>query len=410
MLRGSAVEATKRSPLLVIFLTVFIDLLGFGIVLPLLPRYAKALEASPATLGLLMSSFSAMQFLFSPLWGRLSDRVGRRPVLLIGLFSSCLFYGLFGVATMRGSLPLLFVSRIGAGIAGATIATAQAFIADSTSDKERGKGMALVGAAFGAGFTFGPLFGSIWVSSEPGAGPSPAPGFVASALSFAAFLFALLVLPESRRAGGPRTDTGWLNWSHWKSLHMPSVGTLILTFFVATFAFANFEATLALLTTTEGFQFSDRGNFFLFAYIGFVLSLAQGVMVRRLMPVVGESRMASAGALLMIAGLGGIAWAAIESSEALLLGLMPLAIVGFACLTPSIQSLVSRRTSPAIQGEVLGLVQSAASMARIIGPICGNLLFGRVSHAAPYFFAAAVMGIAFLLSLASGFPIEKELV
>jgi DHA1 family tetracycline resistance protein-like MFS transporter len=410
MLRGSAVEATKRSPLLVIFLTVFIDLLGFGIVLPLLPRYAKALEASPATLGLLMSSFSAMQFLFSPLWGRLSDRVGRRPVLLIGLFSSCLFYGLFGVATMRGSLPLLFVSRIGAGIAGATIATAQAFIADSTSDKERGKGMALVGAAFGAGFTFGPLFGSIWVSSEPGAGPSPAPGFVASALSFAAFLFALLVLPESRRAGGPRTDTGWLNWSHWKSLHMPSVGTLILTFFVATFAFANFEATLALLTTTEGFQFSDRGNFFLFAYIGFVLSLAQGVMVRRLMPVVGESRMASAGALLMIAGLGGIAWAAIESSEALLLGLMPLAIVGFACLTPSIQSLVSRRTSPAIQGEVLGLVQSAASMARIIGPICGNLLFGRVSHAAPYLFAAAVMGIAFLLSLASGFPIEKELV
>jgi MFS family permease len=404
------VEATKRSPLLVIFLTVFIDLLGFGIVLPLLPRYAKALEASPATLGLLMSSFSAMQFLFSPLWGRLSDRVGRRPVLLIGLFSSCLFYGLFGVATMRGSLPLLFVSRIGAGIAGATIATAQAFIADSTSDKERGKGMALVGAAFGAGFTFGPLFGSIWVSSEPGAGPSPAPGFVASALSFAAFLFALLVLPESRRAGGPRTDTGWLNWSHWKSLHMPSVGTLILTFFVATFAFANFEATLALLTTTEGFQFSDRGNFFLFAYIGFVLSLAQGVMVRRLMPVVGESRMASAGALLMIAGLGGIAWAAIESSEALLLGLMPLAIVGFACLTPSIQSLVSRRTSPAIQGEVLGLVQSAASMARIIGPICGNLLFGRVSHAAPYLFAAAVMGIAFLLSLASGFPIEKELV
>src|SRR5262245_1361297 len=198
-----------------------------------------------------MSSFSAMQFLFSPLWGRLSDRVGRRPVLLIGLFSSSVFYALFGIATMQGSLPLLFVSRIGAGIAGATIATAQAFIADSTSDKERGKGMALVGAAFGAGFTFGPLFGSIWVSSEPGAGPSPAPGFVASALSFAAFLFALLVLPESRRAGGPRTDTGWLNWSHWKSLHMPSVGTLILTFFVATFAFANFEATLALLTTTE---------------------------------------------------------------------------------------------------------------------------------------------------------------
>ena len=184
---------------------------------------------------------------------------------------------------------------------------------------------------------------------------------------------------------------------------------LILTFFVSTFAFANFEATLALLTTTEGFQFSDRGNFFLFAYVGFVLSLAQGVIVRRLMPVVGESRMASAGALLMIVGLLGIAWAAIESSVGMLLGIVPLAIVGFACLTPSQQSLISRRTSSAIQGEVLGLVQSAASMARIVGPICGNLLFGRISHAAPYLFAAGVMGVAFVLSLASAWTIEKEL-
>src|SRR5262245_30116556 len=165
-----------------------------------------------------MSSFSAMQFMFSPLWGLLSDRIGRRPVLLIGLFSSSVFYALFGLATIRGSLPLLFVTRIGAGIAGATIATAQAFIADSTSEQERGKGMALIGAAFGAGFTFGPLLGSIWVSNVPGSGPSPAPGFVASALSFAAFLFGALVLHESRRPGDARTETGWVSWLNAKSL------------------------------------------------------------------------------------------------------------------------------------------------------------------------------------------------
>jgi MFS family permease len=385
----------------VIFLTIFIDLLGFGIVLPLLPRYAKALDASPATLGLLMSSFSAMQFLFSPMWGRLSDRIGRRPVVLLGLFSSAIFYGLFGVATMWGSISLLFVARIGAGIAGATIATAQAFIADTTSDQERGKGMALVGAAFGAGFTFGPLLGAIWVSGEAGGGPSAAPGFVASALSFGAFVFAAIVLPESLRPGAERTATGWL---HWKSLgaalSVPTIGLLILTFFVATFAFANFESTLALLTATPGFRFSDRENFFLFAYIGFVLSLAQGVLVRRLMPAVGEAIMSSVGALLMMVGLLSIGVAAIAASTWILLVLMPLAIVGFACLTPSLQSLISRRTSAAIQGEVLGVVQSAASLARILGPICGNLLFGvGTSHAAPYVLGAAVMGVALMLSL-----------
>jgi DHA1 family tetracycline resistance protein-like MFS transporter len=412
--RGFTVEAKKRS-LIVIFLTVFIDLLGFGIVLPLLPRYAKSLHASPLALGLLMSSFSGMQFLFSPIWGRLSDRIGRRPVLLIGLLSSAAFYCLFGVATLRGSLTLLFLSRIGAGIAGATIATAQAFIADSTTDQERGKGMALIGAAFGVGFTFGPLLGSIWVSGEVGAGPNPAPGFVASALSFAAFCFGAAVLPESLRPGTRRAEASWM---HWKSLQtalaVPTIGILILTFFVSTFAFANFESTLALLTATKGFEFSDRGNFFLFAYIGFVLSLAQGLLVRRLMPVVGESTMASAGSLLMVAGLIGIGGAALIASPAALLGLLPLAVVGFACLTPSLQSLISRRTSAAIQGEVLGVVQSTASLARILGPICGNLLLGMGARhagaelstasppsAAPYVFSAGVMSIAFLLSLVS---------
>lgn len=394
-------QASKRSPLLVIFLTVFIDLLGFGIVVPLLPRYAKALQAEPAILGLLMSSFSAMQFVFSPMWGRLSDRIGRRPVLLLGLFSSAVFYALFGVGTLMNSLSLLFISRIGAGIAGATISTAQAFIADSTSDQERGKGMALVGAAFGIGFTFGPLLGSVWVSSQPGAGPSPAPGFVASALSFAAFCFALVVLPESLRPGAARAERSWFHLkSLRKALAVPTIGLLILTFFVATFAFANFEPTLALLTAEKGFEFSLRGNFYLFAYIGFSLSLAQGLFVRRLMPVVGEVPMTIAGTILMCVGLLGVGFSARQASTTMLIAVLPVSVAGFASLTPSLQSLISRRTAANIQGEVLGVVQSASSLARILGPFLGNILYGYdTGHALPYFFGAGVMALAFLLSL-----------
>ncbi len=170
-------ESPRSGSLLVIFLTVFVDLLGFGMVIPLLPIYAEqfTLDESGLQLGLLMASFSAMQFLFAPMWGRLSDRIGRRPVLMIGLAGSVLFYALFGFATVLGSIRLLFVARIGAGIAGATISTAQAYIADTTSLQNRAKGMALIGAAFGLGFTFGPLFAYVALPRAaraiPGLGP-----------------------------------------------------------------------------------------------------------------------------------------------------------------------------------------------------------------------------------------------
>ena len=178
------------SPLVIIFFTVFIDLLGFGIIIPLLPFYAEHYGASAFVVGLLSTSFSAAQFLFAPLWGRLSDRIGRRPVILIGLLGSALSYALFAIAT---SLPLLFVARTLAGIAGANIPTAQAFIADVTTPEKRARGMGLIGAAFGLGFIFGPAIGgflSHWGYA--------APAWFAAALSFANFAAALVLLPESR--------------------------------------------------------------------------------------------------------------------------------------------------------------------------------------------------------------------
>ena len=163
-------DRPRRGSLAVIFLTVFIDLLGFGMVIPLLPIYARQFttDESGLLIGVLMASFSVMQFLFAPIWGRLSDRIGRRPVILIGLTGSVVFYALFGFATVLKDITLLFIARIGAGVAGATIPTAQAYIADSTTLESRAKGMALIGAAFGLGFTFGPLFGYLAVPSGQG--------------------------------------------------------------------------------------------------------------------------------------------------------------------------------------------------------------------------------------------------
>ncbi|MFM9115867.1 MAG: MFS transporter, partial [Planctomycetota bacterium] len=191
-----------------IFHTGFIDLWGVGIVLPLLPLYAKQFAQDlnwssgqvGLVIGLLMASFSAMQFLVMPVWGRLSDRIGRRPVLLVGLAASTIFYGLFGVATTMHSLLLMFVARIGAGIAGATIGTAQAYIADCTSNQNRAKGMALIGAAFALGFTLGPSLGVVALLFGDRADLSPWPGFLAAILSGGAFLLAYFVLPESLTA------------------------------------------------------------------------------------------------------------------------------------------------------------------------------------------------------------------
>jgi MFS family permease len=395
----------KTSPLLVAFITVAIDLLGFGLVLPLLPLYGEHFLSSASTdfvrgstLGLLMSSFSAMQFLFAPAWGRLSDRIGRRPVLLVGLAGSVLFYALFAYATHCTSLVLLFVARIGAGIAGATIATAQAVIADCTPPERRAREMALIGMAFGIGFTLGPILGSFWVSDDPQARPSIMPGLVASLLSLAAFLFALVRLPETLPAASgvarPRRSFGH---DLRLALMNRAVAIPLVTFFVATLAFANFEGTLARWTR-DSLHFSLRKNFYVFAYIGFVLMVAQGLLVRRLVPRLGEVLMILIGAGLMLTGLFGLGLATASESLPAALGALSAAVVGFAFLTPSSQALISRNSSAAQQGEILGVAQSAGAIARILGPYLGNLVYDVIAIPAPYYLGGGIMAFALLLA------------
>ncbi len=415
---ATAPPATSpRSAMFIVFLVVVIDLLGFGIVLPLLPLYGKTYVrelfggsetvAGGALVGLLMASFSAMQFVFAPIWGRTSDRVGRRPILLMGLAGSVVFYALFGYASdlphetaAALALTLLFVARIGAGIAGATISTAQAVIADCTPPEKRKHGMAMIGAAFGIGFTFGPLFGFAalsWWPDRPGA-----IGYAAAGLSFVALLLGVARMPETRNfALAPPLDRKWFDpGAIAKALSTPAIAPVVLTFFLATLGFASFEVTLSLLNA-DVLEVSQNKNFLVFAYVGFVLMLAQGVLYRRLAGRVSEPTFMAAGMTLMGLGvvfLGGVSWLATEKQTSLsvLLSLqlvsLTLAVVGFALLTPSAQALISRRTDPARQGEILGVNQSASALARILGPLLGLTLYSATStHLLPYLFGGGLL-------------------
>ncbi len=395
----------SRRALVVLFLTVFIDLLGFGIVIPLLPVYADQLQASDLAIGLLLASFSFMQFLFAPVWGRLSDRIGRRPILLMGLASSCIFYGVFALASHEASLTLMFLARIGGGVAGATIPTAQAYIADVTEPEARAGRMALLGMAFGLGFTFGPLVGAGtvgWVRS----GHLPVgPGLAASLLSGFAFLIGLAWLPEppQRRQTAATVARERFAWSVlWSSQVARSVRWLVLCSFLVTLAFANFETTLSRYVK-DVFGVGYRELFLLFAAVGFTLAVAQGVIVRPLVRRIHELPMIAIGCVLLIVGLTGLAAAASTGKWLYLIVPTVLTVTGYAALPPSLQALMSRRSSEQVQGTVLGIGQSASAMARILGPVVGNLLYAvNPAHNLPYTSGAVIAAVVLLLSTTLG--------
>lgn len=408
---ASVEPASPRAPgkgsLAVIFLTVFIDLLGFGLVLPLLPLYGRqfAVDHSGLTLGLLMASFSAMQFVFAPLWGRLSDRIGRRPVLLVGLAGSVVFYALFGVATVYESLAGLFIARIGAGIAGATIPTAQAYIADSTTLEGRVKGMALIGAAFGLGFTFGPLLGFLAVADGQTT-PGPWPGYAAAILSAFALALAIFKLPESLTPSSDSASRRVFDLSVLsEAVSTPSIGPLLLAMFVCVFSFANFETTLSLLIKDETgpFHLEFRQVCLTFAYIGITLTIAQGLIVRRLAKKVSEGTLATIGAVCEIVGFLLLGVASQGASYPMLYGSLTVIVTGFALLMPSLNSLVSRRTDPARQGGILGLGQSISALARILAPVIGIPML-HVSRTLPTWVATGLMlgGLGLVIAAARG--------
>lgn len=411
---GAETSANKstRGSLLVIFLTVFIDLLGFGIVLPLLPLYADIFGTDPSgfVIGMLMASFSIMQFIFAPIWGSISDRIGRRPVIIIGLAGSVVFYTLFGIAAIKHSLVGLFITRIGAGIAGATIPTAQAYIADTTTKENRSRGMALIGVAFGLGFTLGPLFayfsvptmavsagadaGSV-VLGDPGAGP----GFVAAGLSAIALCLAIFMLPESHKPGAaPSGHTRkWFDGSAWKTaVSSRAMVFLLAGFFVCIFSFANFETTLSMLIKgsksfeNAPFNFSFKQVCLTFALIGFMVAVVQGGIVRQLSKKISEKNMAVGGAIIEVVGFGVLSYAVKLGSVGWLFAALAIIVTGYSCMQPSLYSLISRWSDPTKQGKALGVSQSVSALARIFGSALGIPML-KAFVFLPYIVASVLM-------------------
>ena len=381
----------------ILFVTVFLDLVGFGIIVPFLAYYVESFGAHAATVGILMGSYSLAQFVFAPIWGRVSDRVGRRPILLLGLSGSVAGYTLFGLA---GTLAMLFIGRIVMGIFGATIPTAQAAVADVTAPENRARGMGLIGAAIGLGFILGPALGGI-LAHLSGAlpfalfrrNPYALPCLAAAALALCNLVAAAFFLPESLpkalRNSSPRRASRLQQLS--TGLSDPRLRTLVLIYFLFMLGFAMMEATLTLFIENR-IDSRDHAELvrrvgYLFGFIGVIQVALQGGLVGKLARRFGESRLLLAGCVLAGLSLGAVplvrTWGALY--------LVALGLAGSGGLAqPSVASLISRAASADTQGGTLGISQSAASLARVVGPVLAGALFQQLSPGAPYLLAGGL--------------------
>ena len=392
-------DMNRKPSLLVVFLTVFIDLIGFGIVVPLVPIFSRHYGASGWVIGAIIASFSAMQFVFSPIWGRLSDRHGRRPILLISTAGAALSYVLFAVGSgfenHTAALWTLLVSRVFAGICGGNITVAQAYIADITPPENRSKRMGLIGMAFGLGFIFGPAISGIALKLFGVTGP----GWTAAALCAANFLLAYSILAESLQpsSGHAANRPHFAQWGH--TLSQPKIGLLILIFFLATFAFSCFESTLPLLVSDNfnlGITVDETKPAMtvisLFVFCGLIGAFIQGGAIGRLVKMFGEPKLIAFSLVLtgislallpFLKGEGQLKWLAVLRFAdwpwiKMLLALALLAI-GTGLTRPPVFGLLSNLAPANEQGATLGVAQSAGALARILGPLFAATLYTYIA-------------------------------
>ena len=387
-------RAQKRSPLAVIFITVLIDLIGFGMVFPLIGLYGKHYGASGIQLAILGGTFSLMQAFFAPLWGALSDRVGRRPVLLFSLAGSTASYLIFALSP---TYLWLLVSRTVGGIFAANISTAQAYIADITPPAERARGMGLIGAAFGIGFTLGPPLGGI-ASAKLGL---PAPGLIAAAICGSNLLLAFIRLPESlprEKREKPRHRTHPLQPRRLlEILARKELGFLLLAFFAVTFAFSNLEQTFTLLFQNKfDFETGDAGYKagLVLMVTGLLGAVIQGGLIRKLVSRFGEASLFMAGLVFNFFTMAVFPY--IPTYPMYFLLGIPMAI-GNGLVNPTLSAMISKAADEREQGAVMGVSQGLSSLARAMGPFCGLLTFAIQPHY-PYWIGASLT----LVTLFSG--------
>jgi DHA1 family tetracycline resistance protein-like MFS transporter len=367
----------KRSPLLVIFITVFIDLVGFGIVIPVLPYYAEGTRfgATPREVGLLFASYSVMQLVFAPVLGRLSDKYGRRPILLISLLGTSLGFLILGFAS---TLWMLFLGRIIDGISGGNISTAQAYIADVTTKENRAKGMGLIGAAFGLGFVFGPAIGGIlsrWGINVP--------FLFAGGLALANAILLYFTLPETVTADHP-ARTSAASGRGWKqlldALEQRQLALVLAIYFLSIVAFSIMTASFSLFMMFRlGYDPWHSG--WIFAFVGVVSAIIQGGLIGRLVKRFGEPALVIAGGFLLSISLFVSPFVTVAMGLIGILSVGALSSIGNALTAPTLSSLASKSASAAEQGSVLGVTQSVASVARAVGPsIAAVLIYSAVAH------------------------------
>lgn len=374
----------KRA-LTLLFLFVFVDVLGFSLILPLLPYYAATFGATAEVVGLLLGANALTQLLGAPVLGRLSDRYGRKPLLLLSLAGTVAAFTMLGLAR---SLAMLFASRIVDGLLGGNISLAQAYISDVSDGKERTKAFGLIGAAFGLGFIFGPALGG----TLSGGGNYALPALAAAALSLLNLAGVLFGLPESlpkaereRRASEPRA--AFSARALWEALHLPCVGPLLQTQLLFSLAFTLFETIFALFAEKR-LGLDARATSFVLTYVGVLVVLVQGIGIRLLVRRFTDKQMVFGGSILLTISL--LAWALSSSLGMLLVVLAPLALAS-GVLRVAINTALTRSVWPEEVGGTLGLSASMSSLARVMSPTVGGFLLGRAGAAAPGLLGAALM-------------------
>jgi DHA1 family tetracycline resistance protein-like MFS transporter len=375
----------KNKPLLTIFLIVFVDLLGFGIILPLLPFIAERFKANPAQIGFLSATYSFFQLISAPILGRLSDRWGRKKLLIVSQLGSTIGFIILGLA---GNLPLLFLSRIIDGITGGNISIAQAYIADVTTNENRARGMGLIGAAFGLGFIFGPAIGGFLAQYG-----YSYPAYFATAVSLITVACTYFLLPETvdvkKAVHIERTKFNFREFK--KVLLNPVIGYLIIVFFLLNTAFSIFQGNFSLWTQTK-FGFGPAQNGFFFAYIGILAVFFQLWLLPRMVKRFHEKKLLRYSTFFLFLGL--VFMPLIPSAAFLFITQLPI-VLGNSLANPSIQALASENIPKEEYGGTLGFLQSAGGAGRILGPILGGEIFFHYGYDTPYFLAAVLLLLTF---------------
>jgi DHA1 family tetracycline resistance protein-like MFS transporter len=372
-------------PLLVIFLTIFVNLVGFGIIVPLLPFYAERFGASPFVIGLLFGIFSLCQLVAAPALGDLSDRYGRRPVLIFSLLGTVLSFVMLALAQ---SIAMLFLARIVDGLSGGNISTARAYVADVTEPKDRARAYGMIGAAFGLGFIFGPALSGVLARYS-----YTAPIWAAAGITLVATAMAVFWLPETVHRTSAGTGMPFKNLA--AMMTRPGLRRMLVIDFVYWFAFAIFQTTFALFVARRfGFDAPQTG--YVFAGFGVLGAIVQGALIRPIVHRLGDKPTFIVGLVCAASGLVAATFA--SSFSFLVLALIPLAFgIGFG--HPTVTSLVSRAGRRDEQGRVQGAAGAMESLGRALGPVWGNAALQRFGEAMPYLSAAACIAVTLLLSL-----------